>query len=465
MSRPLKENNFDVSERAQAALDYIISGAEGVQLTRQAARMPVSQALEGEQVLHFSSERAHSRVLFLSSNPDALSDSSWVQTHAKEVASVFSEIHIAVVSFGSSREYKSKRIDKNVWLYNVNFSSAWFLSHTMNSFAESQLQFSGGFRPDVVVALDPYYAGKAALHLGYQYDRPVQIHVLENCFEPSFALQSKDNKSKVKVAYSVLKKAPSVRTNSNITKEQLSTLFPKIADLGMLPRQVDSDALLKAKRSNAIKRKYPQYIFTMLTVATLDHNNTVYRTLDAARSFLFSPRIGLVIIGDGPMRGELEKRAQILEIKEQVVFEKNTALLNDYLLSADMFISTDTTASGDEYVIKAAAAGLPIVMAKTPLRQDLFVDGESGLLCDSDNTLQFNQKIGMILNTNAFRMQFGTTARTIIKDRLHTDPQMYRAAYRDSIEMVFGDAGVANHRTNAAESDSETAEAATPATA
>lgn len=443
MDRPSKVNNFDMSERAQAALDYMISGAESPKLIRQAARMPVSQALEGEQVLRFSSDRAHSRVLFLTSDAEGLSDTSWIQAHAKDVASVFSEIHIAVVTFGNNKhEYRTKRIDKNVWLYNVNFSSTWFLSHTMDSFAESQLQFTGGFRPDVIVALDPYYAGKAALHLGYQYERPVQIHVLENCFDSSFAAQSKEHKSRVKVAYSVLKKAPSVRTNSNITKEQLAVLFPKIADLGMLPRQIDSDSLLRAKRSNVIKRKYPQYVFTILTAATLDHNNTVYRTLDAARSFLFSPRIGLVIVGDGPMRGELEKRAQILEIKEQVVFEKNTAVLQDYLLSADMFICTDTTTSGDEYVLKAAAAGLPIVMAKTPFRQDLFVDGESGFLCDADNTFQFNQKIAAILNTNAYRQQFGMTARTIIKDRLHTDPQMFRAAYRDSIEMVFGDTGV-----------------------
>ena len=439
MSRSSNTDSFDdISERAQTTLDYIISGKEEKQVAFKADQTPVSQALHGEQVVHYESNRTRSRVLFISSDPEGLKESSWLQKHINNISSVFEEVHVVVLKHGRKHEYPTKRIGENIWIYSVNFGSVWFLSQTIERFAESQLQFSEGFRPDVIVALDPFYAGKTALYLAKLYDRPLQVHVLKDFLTPSFAEESKENKSKVSIAKGVLKKVKSVRTNSSLLYDKLGKSFSKIEDIGMLPRHFDADKLIKTKRSSVLKQKYPQYVFIMLAAEVLDQDNTIFRTLDAARSMLFSPRIGLVIMGDGPMRAELEKRTEILGIKEQVIFEPNPNNLNDYMLSADMFISNDISPVGDEYVIQAAAAGLPIVMARTPLRDDLFVDGESGLLCDPDDTIGFSQKMNSILNTNAFRLQFATNARLIIKDRLHTDPEMYKVAYRDSIEVVFG---------------------------
>jgi len=432
------ESFIDVSERAQTTLDYIIAGKEEKRAAQKAAQMPVSQALSGDQVVHFDSSRTKARILFISSDHEALKDASWLEQHATSVSTVFEEVHVAVLMNGKKREYPTKRIGNNIWMYTVNFSSTWFFSQTIERFAETQLQFLDGFRPDVIVALDPFYAGKAAEYLAKRYDRPLQIHVLKDFLAPSFIEQGKENKSKVTIARQVLKRAKSVRTNSSLLKDKLEKAFPRIEDLGTLPRHFDTDTLIKQKRSNVLKQKYPEYVFIVLTAGVLDQNSTIFRTMDAARSMLFSPRIGLVIVGDGPMRAELQERANLLGIKEQVVFETDYTVLNDYMLSADMFVCTDTSAIGDEYIIQAAAAGLPIVMARTPLREDLFVDGTSALLCDADDTVGFTQKMNSILNTNAFRLQYSTNARQVVKDRLHTDPEMYKVAYRDSIEVVFG---------------------------
>lgn len=441
--RDTKINSFrDVSSQAQSTLDYVISGAEEKKKVEESLQMPISQALADEEVLAFDSGRAKSRVLFITSDPGVLDEDSSLQQQIREIHSVFAEVHIAVLMRGKKREYPTKRIEDCMWVYTVNFSSPLFLTQVIHDFAESQLQFGDGFRPDVVVALDPYYAALAAETLSKQYDRPLQIHVLEDFMDPGFVAEAKDSKEKIKIARRVLRRAKSVRTNSSLIKGKLASSFKRIEDLGMLPRHFNIDPLLKAKRTDFVKKKYPQYVFMIVTAATLDQNNTVFRTMDAARSMLFSPGIGMAVIGEGSMRAELQQRAQILGVKEQVVFETNISTLHQYLLSANMFVCTDTTSAGDEYVIQAAAAGLPIVMARTPLREDLFVDGESGLFCDAEDVIGFNQKMNTILNTNAYRLQFGMSARDVIKERLHTDPELYKAAYRDSIEVVFGNAEV-----------------------
>jgi glycosyltransferase involved in cell wall biosynthesis len=99
----------------------------------------------------------------------------------------------------------------------------------------------------------------------------------------------------------------------------------------------------------------------------------------------------------------------------------------------------DITEASDEIVIKAAAAGLPIIAAKTELRNDLFVDGESAFLCNKDDTVEFSQKLVKFLNGNTLRTQFSENAREIVKTRLHEDPNAYKLAYRDAIEGAFAD--------------------------
>jgi hypothetical protein len=193
MSHQEKVNSFtDVAERAQSTLDYIINETDEKVATRQ-------------------SSRNRSRVLFVTSDRSALDETSSVQQQLKEVRAMFAEVHLVVLGYGKTREYPSTRVAENMWVYNVNFSSTWFLSHVIKGFAESQLQFKGGFRPDIIVSLDPFYAGKAAEALAYEYDRPLQVHVTTDFLTPTFLEENKDNKKKVRMARSVLKRETSFK--------------------------------------------------------------------------------------------------------------------------------------------------------------------------------------------------------------------------------------------------------------
>jgi glycosyltransferase involved in cell wall biosynthesis len=100
-------------------------------------------------------------------------------------------------------------------------------------------------------------------------------------------------------------------------------------------------------------------------------------------------------------------------------------------------LCTDTTEESDELVIKAAAAGVPLILAHTQLRDDLFTDGESAFLCNAEDTIEFSQKLAKFLNSNMLRTQFKENGKYIVGTRLHEDPVAYKLAYRDSIESVF----------------------------
>ena len=80
-----------------------------------------------------------------------------------------------------------------------------------------------------------------------------------------------------------------------------------------------------------------------------------------------------------------------------------------------------------------------MVAARTPLREDLFTDGESAFLCAPEDTLEYSQKLVKFLNSSSLRVQFRERARDIVRSRLQEDPEVYKTAYRNSIEAVYAD--------------------------
>ena len=443
MSVPLKKESWiDPSQRAKNILDYVSEDTSEESLARKEAQVSVRQELQAQPIVSVESLRTKSRVLFITQDTSVLDETSEIFMHFNEVKDVFDEVHIVLLYDAGKEKRQTKRFGKNLWVYPLAVKHWLFLSQSITQFAQQQLIFTGGFRPDVIVALNPFESGIAGITLAEKYDRPFQVHVMEDFTAPAFLEKRKDNKKRIQIAKQVLQRTQSIRTNSEHLREVLSKKFPKIEDVGLLPRHYNIKEILDASSTKSARSVFPQFSFVILFVGDLDHESTLFRAIDASRSVLMSPKIGLVVLGDGPVKKEAQKRAEILGVAKQVVFEAQTSKLLSFLQSANLLLCTDTTKKSDEVVMKAAAAGLPLLVAKTNVREDLFTDGESAFLCDPEDTVDFAQKLGKFLNTNSLRLQFARNAQDVIKSRLHEDPELYKISYRDSIEVVFGGADI-----------------------
>jgi glycosyltransferase involved in cell wall biosynthesis len=264
------------------------------------------------------------------------------------------------------------------------------------------------------------------------------VHVLEDYFLPEFKQKNSENKWKLYMARYVLKRAMSIRTSTTALKQKIElTLASKKANVEVLPRQYDLEALVTESKNEQKDNLFPQFLFTVLYIGELDHESTLFRAMDAARTILHAKSIGMVVVGDGVAKKEFQKRAELLGIKEQVLFLNDRSKINQYMRSANILICTDTSEASDDIVIKAAAIGLPILAAETPLRKDLFSDGVDAFLCQKEDTLTFSQKLVTFLNTNSLRIQFATAARYVVETSLNQDPASYKEAYKNSIESVF----------------------------
>lgn len=391
----------------------------------------------GNSALPIASTRT--RVLFVGTDPALMTAQTELRDKLISLTEVFDEVHIMVVSTSIRAKQKAEKIGDRAWLYVAAAPHWWSAAKAVQSVAAEQLQFTTGFRPDIVVALDPFVAGYAGQQLADKYQRPFQLHLLHDYFTDSWKTTERHATWLLRLAHHVLKQTDSVCVTSESLREKVRKQFSHLSDPILLPRFYNIKSILELPgRTSVVKpAKLAHFKFIILFVGSLNHESTLYRVIDAARSVLRSPSIGLVVIGDGPMRKDFEKRAEIFGIKDQVVFEKPTVDVVSYMRAADLLMCTDTTAESEEVVIKAAAVGLPLLLARTELREELFVDDMTAYLCQSDDTIEFSQKLSKFLNNNGIRIQFSRDARQTVKDRLHEDPAVFKVAYRDAIESVL----------------------------
>lgn len=117
----------------------------------------------------------------------------------------------------------------------------------------------------------------------------------------------------------------------------------------------------------------------------------------------------LVVVGDGPLRAELEKQAEGINKcvgieKIRFIGAKTHVELREIYASADVFAAPSITArNGDKeglptVLLEAMASGLPTVASKISGIPQLIKDGENGLLCDEKCVWQLADNICSLLD-------------------------------------------------------------------
>lgn len=133
------------------------------------------------------------------------------------------------------------------------------------------------------------------------------------------------------------------------------------------------------------KKNGPEFRF--VNVANLEHRKGIDILLRAfKRAFDANPMIQLIIVGDGPMRKELETLTAYLGLTEVVRFtgcaEKKAVF--GFLEEADAFVFPSRFESFGVAVIEAMARGLPVIATQCG-GPEFTVTEEQGILIDPEN--------------------------------------------------------------------------------
>ena len=97
-----------------------------------------------------------------------------------------------------------------------------------------------------------------------------------------------------------------------------------------------------------------------------------------------------LIVGDGPDKTNLEKQAETLNIKQNVIFTGMVKPIEvqKYYQLADFFVSASTSETQGLTYIEAAANGLPLLCKKDECLSDVIKEGINGYAYENDTDFQ-----------------------------------------------------------------------------
>lgn len=210
-----------------------------------------------------------------------------------------------------------------------------------------------------------------------------------------------------------LRKAKHVTVVSDYLAKKIQWLAPGVStsviSMGVNAAQFGRQHFVKNYFGQG-ERKVVLFVGRLVEEKGISYLITAMRHIDAL----------LVIVGEGPVRGQLERQAA--DMNTQVLFlgSKPHAELRSVYASADIFAAPFITArnGGQEglglVLLEAMASGLPVVASRSGGIPQLIQDGENGLLCEEKNSEELAEKLKLLLEDEDMRRRLCENSREIV---------------------------------------------------
>lgn len=133
--------------------------------------------------------------------------------------------------------------------------------------------------------------------------------------------------------------------------------------------------------------------------------------------------IELILVGDGPMRGELEAQVQALAIMHNVTFTGNVGQdgIRDIYRNVDIFALPSYSEGLPVVLMEAMASGLPVVTTAIAGIPEMVRHGESGLIVQPGDIESLSSAIRTLALDPSLRLAYGANGRKVIEQSFDVD--------------------------------------------
>lgn len=265
----------------------------------------------------------------------------------------------------------------------------------------------GDERPDIVHCHSrrgaDFFGGRAALMAGVpavlsrRVDSRDSGFIAERRYSPFRKIVAISNNVATKLCASGVDPESIVTIRSAV---DVAALRPSLDRAGWLHEfNLRDDHVVAVITAQFIKRKGHRYVLEALPELCISH-----------------PNFRLILFGKGPLEPELRNVVTRLGIENQVQFAGFRDDLDRMLGCADLLIHPALEEGLGVAMLKAAAAGLPVVAFDVAGAQEVVVQGQTGLLVPAAQGTSMLQAVAYLIDNRAERERLGSTAKARMRD-------------------------------------------------
>jgi len=133
------------------------------------------------------------------------------------------------------------------------------------------------------------------------------------------------------------------------------------------------------------------------------------------------PKARLIIAGDGPMRIEVERKIEALDLCDNVHLLGVKSNMQEIMCSADVFLLNSTLEGMPLVLLEAMSCSLPVVTTPAGGIPELVRPGKDGLVTRGFEADEFAQAIIEILEDDSLRSKIGKAGRKRVEESFSSD--------------------------------------------
>lgn len=129
----------------------------------------------------------------------------------------------------------------------------------------------------------------------------------------------------------------------------------------------------------------------------------------------------LLILGDGPERDELVRRARTQRVSESVLFAGYRADVRALLPGCDVYVNSSVSEGISLTILEAMAAELPVIATNVGGTPEVVSDGENGVLVPARDSDALARAMVALARDDSRRRRLAANGRTIVESRFTLD--------------------------------------------
>jgi glycosyltransferase involved in cell wall biosynthesis len=207
------------------------------------------------------------------------------------------------------------------------------------------------------------------------------------------------------------------------------------ARMRVIPNSVNTEHFRPGPPTGALRRKLgiASDCFVVGIVARLDPVKNHALLIDAFAAVRAEvPRVTLVIVGEGPLRGSLESRARSLGVASDVHFFGVSNDVASIYRDLDVFVLPSNAEGTSMSILEAMASGVCVVATAVGGTSDLLANGATGMLIPAGNPTALANALIVVLRDHGLRRHLADAGRARAEEQ-YSEPAMldaYEALYR-----------------------------------